>query len=132
MNFKEFLDFCGVPKIRHYFCEFDDGLIFHYLEFGFFGSKGYTTTLFHLESKDFQKCQKYKIWPTCISGHQFDIQIQVRLEGNHWYMLSLFVTLYKRTLTLMYKNQHWYTLSNTDFSTLKLAFVYFSVTNKLS
>ena len=83
MNLKEFLDFSGVPKIRHYFCEFDDGLIFHCFEFSFFGSKGYTATLFHLESNNFQKCQKYKIWPTCISGHQFDIQIQVRLDGNH-------------------------------------------------
>ena len=36
MNLKEFLDFSGVPKIRHYFCEFDDGSIFHRFQFCFF------------------------------------------------------------------------------------------------
>ena len=55
MNLKEFSDFSGVPKIRHYFCEFDDGLIFCYLEFVFSW-----VILFWFEPKDFQKCQKYE------------------------------------------------------------------------
>ena len=70
MNLKEFSDFSGVPKIRHYFCEFDDGLIFCYFEFVF----SWVKRLYHYRilvwAKRFPKVSKIWIQLTCISGHK--------------------------------------------------------------